>query len=94
MEAHFPDYYYRNLDALARIQKNSLVLVSGGILGKIYCHWAKNAGAFAIDIGAVSDYWAGHSTRVNGRYSDVTSGFRSIDDIVNAVHDQRPGDSG
>jgi len=40
-----------------------LVLVAGGLLGKVYVHDASSSGAVAIDIGAVVDGWLGLSTR-------------------------------
>lgn len=34
-------------------------LVGAGVLGKIYCHAIRSAGAVAVDIGSVLDAWAG-----------------------------------
>jgi tetratricopeptide (TPR) repeat protein len=81
--AHFPEYFPRVLDALAAMPKHALVLVSAGILGKIYCGVTKANGGFAIDIGAISDHWCGFKTRIaaqnNGRF---TSGKTTIEGLI------------
>jgi len=40
-----------------------LFLVGAGVLGKVYCDSARQAGAVAVDIGSVFDGWAGLKTR-------------------------------
>lgn len=41
----------------------TLAIVSAGLIGKIFIDAARQAGAVAIDVGAVSDYIAGYKTR-------------------------------
>ena len=48
---------------LPRTTSRRVVLVSAGMLGKIYCHWIKQAGGVAIDIGSAADHWCGYATR-------------------------------
>jgi hypothetical protein len=50
-----------------------LVLVSAGIIGKIFVDHACRFGAVAIDIGAVADYLAGYKTRSVANYGLVTT---------------------
>lgn len=62
-EAHFPDVFERLRVALPAAARGRTVLVSAGMLGKIYCHWIKQAGGIAIDIGSAADHWCGYGTR-------------------------------
>lgn len=41
----------------------TLVLVAGGIIGKMFLHSARSRGAVALDIGSMIDYMAGRKTR-------------------------------
>ncbi|CAN7243274.1 hypothetical protein LJR016_000886 [Devosia sp. LjRoot16] len=62
-ENHFPDVFERLRDVLPAAARGRTVLVSAGMLGKIYCHWIKQAGGVAIDIGSAADHWCGYGTR-------------------------------
>jgi hypothetical protein len=62
-EAHFPAVFERLRELLARQSPGAVTLVAAGLLGKIYCHWIKQAGGIAIDIGSAADFWCGHETR-------------------------------
>jgi hypothetical protein len=59
---HFQDHFGRICESL-KSSPGALVLVAAGFLGKHYCTVAKRAGAVAIDIGSLADYWAGVRTR-------------------------------
>ena len=54
-------------DVIGRVREVSapghLVLVGAGILGKVFVHEARQAGAVALDIGSMPDYFAGYKTR-------------------------------
>lgn len=62
-ERHFPDVFERLRGVLPEAEPGRVVLVSAGMLGKIYCHWIKQAGGIAIDIGSAADHWCGYGTR-------------------------------
>lgn len=53
-------------NSLDRFRPGMLVLVSAGILGKIFIQKAAARGAVALDIGAMADYFAGVKTRSIG----------------------------
>ncbi len=81
--AHFPGYFPKVLDALAAMPNHALALVSAGILGKIYCGVAKANGAFAIDIGAISDHWCGFQTRIAAQHNaHFASGKTTIEGLI------------
>lgn len=68
LNPHFPTRYLEVgafISDHVRHRPGVPVLVGAGILGKVYCCWAKSAGAVAIDIGSVFDLWAGLRTRAN-----------------------------
>ncbi|WP_146205463.1 MULTISPECIES: hypothetical protein [unclassified Azospirillum] len=78
---HFPTVY-RNVvsEIRSRDLRGCLVLVGGGILGKIYCREVKERGGVALDIGSLFDAWAGLNTRGAGfsdrlRLSPTTPSF-------------------
>jgi hypothetical protein len=67
-EARFPgpmsgEHYparFRELQETLRVPfAGAVFLVGAGALGKIYCHWIKQRGGIALDIGSVCDAWAG-----------------------------------
>lgn len=61
---HFPDIFEENLRRIETTDvKGMVVLVAGGILGKLYALRLKKAGAIALDIGSVADKWMGKKTR-------------------------------
>ncbi|WP_211104155.1 hypothetical protein [Azospirillum sp. Sh1] len=68
LNPHFPTRYLEVgafISDHVRRRPGVPVLVGAGILGKVYCCWAKSVGAVAIDIGSVFDLWAGLRTRAN-----------------------------
>lgn len=68
LNPHFPTRYLEVgafINDHVRRRPGVVVLVGAGVLGKVYCCWAKSAGAVAIDIGSVFDLWAGLRTRAN-----------------------------
>lgn len=69
-QAHFPDAFEALRPALAATPPGRVVLVAAGVLGKIYCHWAKEAGGIGLDIGAAADHWLGHRTRTLSALGD------------------------
>ena len=75
-EAHYPHYYHRILARIADLPAKSLVLISAGILGKFYAGAVKRKGGVALDIGAVSDQWAGHQTRIYAQQDGKVSAER------------------
>lgn len=60
--AHVPDRYVEIRSELA-FAEGTLVLVGAGIPAKAYCHWIKESGGIAIDIGSVMDAWVGRPSR-------------------------------
>ena len=62
-ERHFPDVFDRIMADLALPHPGAVVLVAGGLLGKIYCDRVRQLGGVALDIGALADAWMGRNTR-------------------------------
>ncbi len=65
-DVHYPTQFnkvQRWMDVMADKHFGSLLLVGGGIIGKIYCNWWRDRGGVAFDIGSVFDEWAGLITR-------------------------------
>ena len=65
---HWPVGFDRIRQTLVVPFKGAVFLVGAGPFGKIYCHWIKQRGGIAIDIGSIFDSWAGigrvgHSAR-------------------------------
>ncbi len=60
---HYPDVFEQLRHTLAADAGGRTVLVSAGMLGKVYCHWIKAAGGIALDIGSAADHWCGYGTR-------------------------------
>lgn len=59
-EAHYPRVFVRILESIENcIGPGQLVLVSAGILGKIYCDAIRQRGGVAVDIGSVIDISSG-----------------------------------
>lgn len=56
---HFPDGYERMRERLRVPYRGALFLVGAGVFGKVYCHWIKQRGGIAVDIGSIFDSWAG-----------------------------------
>lgn len=52
------------------VQPGALLLVGGGVVGKIYCNWWRDKGGVAIDIGSVFDELDGRVTRGKDRALD------------------------
>jgi hypothetical protein len=61
--SHWPNYFIKISEDINKIDSGSVVLVGAGVLGKIYCNLAKNRGLFAVDIGAIADWFCGTKTR-------------------------------
>lgn len=62
--AHVPDRYDEIRSELTGFPPGTLALVGAGIPGKIYCHWLKEAGCVALDVGSTLDAWIGKASRV------------------------------
>ena len=56
---HFPDGFEELRETLHVPYPGALFLVGAGVFGKIYCHWIKQRGGVAVDIGSIFDSWAG-----------------------------------
>lgn len=56
---HFPDGFEELRETLHVPYPGALFLVGAGVFGKIYCHWIKQRGGIAVDIGSIFDSWAG-----------------------------------
>lgn len=56
---HYPNGYRELRDKLEVPFPGALFLVGAGAFGKIYCHWIRQRGGVAIDIGSMCDTWAG-----------------------------------
>ncbi len=67
---HFPEVYRHVLATLVLPRPGCLVLVAGGLLGKVYCDRVRTLGGIALDIGALADAWMGHDTR-DGQFAHV-----------------------
>ena len=61
--AHVPDRYDEIRSELTGFAPGTLALVGAGIPGKIYCHWLKEAGCVALDVGSILDAWIGKASR-------------------------------
>lgn len=67
---HYPDMYKEIHKFLyTNIYPGVIALVGAGGLGKIYCAYAKQCGAVALDIGSMFDAWSGCNTRSHIRKS-------------------------
>ncbi len=55
---HFPTRFHELRDTLAVPFPGAVFLVGAGAPGKIYCHWIKQRGGIALDIGSLCDAWA------------------------------------
>ncbi len=87
---HYPDHYDRIMARIDAMQPGTLVLISAGLLGKIYAGAIRRKGGMAIDIGAVSDQWAGRTTRIYASQAGaVTSGHDSITAMLRGQSDTR-----
>ena len=62
---HFPDIFDRLRRDIVVPFPGALFLVGAGLLGKIYCHWIRQRGGVALDIGAMADAFAGFNTRAS-----------------------------
>ncbi|EAQ29018.1 hypothetical protein NAP1_15503 [Erythrobacter sp. NAP1] len=60
---HYPDGMERILTEIRSLNRQSLVLVAAGLLGKHYCTVAKECGHIAIDIGSIPEIWLGIEAR-------------------------------
>ena len=77
---HWPDGFNEIRQTLEVPFPGALFIVGAGVFGKIYCHWIKQRGGIAIDIGSIFDSWAqvgrvGHPVRslhVYDEYPTIT----------------------
>lgn len=60
---HFPGRFDELMATLDVPFRGAVVLVAGGLLGKIYCERIRDRGGIAIDIGSLADAWMGYATR-------------------------------
>lgn len=60
---HFPDRFEALRRELAVPSRGAVFLVGAGALGKIYCHWIKERGGIALDVGSLLDAWDGTVSR-------------------------------
>jgi hypothetical protein len=60
---HYPDRYEELRHGLHVPFKGAVFLVGAGPLGKVYCHWIRERGGIALDIGSLFDAWAGIASR-------------------------------
>lgn len=72
---HFPEGFEEIRATLRVPHPGALFLVGAGVFGKIYCHWIKERGGVAVDVGSILDSWAGE-----GR---VGHPVRSLDEYRN-----------
>ena len=56
---HWPDGFEAMREKLRVPHRGALFLVGAGPFGKIYCHWIKERGGVAVDVGSLFDAWAG-----------------------------------
>ena len=73
---HYPSGFAALSERLSVPYAGAVFLVGAGAFGKIYCHWIKDKGGIAIDIGSIFDSWAlvgriGHSVRGLDVYRDL-----------------------
>lgn len=61
--AHFPQRFERLRSELHVDRPGMVFLVGAGICGKVYCHWIKERGGIALDMGSVLDTWIGIASR-------------------------------
>ena len=91
---HYPDGFNEIGETLEVPYPGALFLVGAGICGKIYCHWIKERGGVAVDVGSMFDSWAGvgrtgsflRSFDVYGRYprigrTEAVARYNTIADI-------------
>ncbi len=60
---HFPQRYKELRHALTVPYPGALFLVGACALGKIYCHWIRQAGGIALDVGSMFDAWVNVESR-------------------------------
>ncbi|WP_284948316.1 GT-D fold domain-containing protein [Acidisoma cladoniae] len=60
---HYPEIYRQVQNALDKPWRGEVVLIAGGILGKLYASNIKQHGGIALDIGSLADRWLGKKTR-------------------------------
>ncbi len=62
-QGHFPELFDAVMRDLEVPRPGAVVLVAGGLLGKVYCARVRELGGIAIDIGSIADAWMGYNTR-------------------------------
>jgi hypothetical protein len=73
---HYPGRFQELRETLTVPFPGAVFLVGAGALGKIYCHWIKQRGGIALDIGAVCDAWGGV-----GRLRKPCHGLQVYDEV-------------
>jgi hypothetical protein len=70
---HYPDAYFKTLDAIRPPQQGAVYIIAAGILSKPYATMVKYRGGIAIDIGSTADIWMGEITRpgVKGDFVNI-----------------------
>jgi len=73
---HWPDGFNDIERGLTVPFPGALFLVGAGVFGKVYCHWIKQRGGIAVDIGSIFDSWAkvgrvGHPVRSLDMYKKI-----------------------
>ncbi len=79
---HYPDHYHAILARIAELPDKALVLISAGLLGKLYAVAIRRRGGIALDIGAVSDHWAGRRTRIYSNQDGPVSANATLLELV------------
>lgn len=87
-EPHWPLGFSLVKEQVERTVPGTIFLVGAGPLGKIYCHWVKEKGGVALDIGSLLDGWAGIASRI--RYGAFPELF-SLAYLNNIVYDETSG---
>lgn len=72
---HYPERFEELRQVLMKTSPGEIHLVGAGVVGKIYCHWIKQAGGIALDIGSVFDFWAKNRKRRSVRIGSTREGF-------------------
>ena len=65
--SHYPERFNELKRALKVPLNGAPFLIGAGLFGKTYCHWIKERGGIALDVGSLLDGWAGLSTRPRQR---------------------------
>ena len=84
--AHFPQRFDSLRSELHVDRPGMVFLVGAGICGKVYCHWIKERGGIALDMGSVLDTWIGIASRpavMAHKFPEVRRGEVPADLLLN-----------